>query len=55
MRLWRESAAYRREEEAERIGEPSGAGYVEDRGRMTPERRACPLELFRLEACAATT
>lgn len=45
MRLWRESAAYKLEEEAERIG----AGYAEDRGQMTPERRAYPLELFRLE------
>jgi hypothetical protein len=49
MRLWRESAAYKREEEAERIGELIGAGYAEDRGQMTPERRAYPLELFRLE------
>ena len=49
MRLWSESAAYEREEEAERIGELIGAGYAEDRGQMTPERRAYPLELFRLE------
>ena len=33
MRLWRESAAYKREEEAERIGELNGAGYAEGRGR----------------------
>ena len=32
MRLWRESAAYKREEEAERIGELFGAGYAEDQG-----------------------
>ena len=49
MRLWRESAAYKREEEAERIGELIRAGYAEDRGQMTPERRAYPLQLFRLE------
>jgi hypothetical protein len=28
MRLWRESAAYKREEEVERIGELIGAGQV---------------------------
>ena len=49
MRLWRESAAYKRGEEAERIGELTGAGDAEDWGQMTPERRAYPLELFRLE------
>ena len=49
MRLWRESAAYKREEEAERDGELIGARYAQDRGPMTPERRAYPLELFRLE------
>jgi hypothetical protein len=49
MRLWRESAAYERGEEAERIGELIGAGYAEDWVQMTPERRAYPLELFRLE------
>ncbi len=41
MRLWRESAAYKREEEeAGRIGELIGAGYAEDGRQMTPERRA---------------
>jgi hypothetical protein len=44
MRLWRESAACKREEEAERIGELVGVGYAEGRGRMTLERRAYPLE-----------
>ena len=32
IRLWRESATYKREEEAERIGELIGVGYAEDRG-----------------------
>ena len=49
MRLWRESAAYEREEEAERIVELIGVGYAEGWGQMTPERRAYPLELIRLE------
>jgi hypothetical protein len=33
MRLWRESRADEREEEAERIGELVGAGYAEAWGR----------------------
>ena len=49
MRLWRESAACKREEEAERIGKLMGAGYAEELGQRTPERRAYPPELFRLE------
>ena len=49
MRLRRESPAYKREGEAEHIGELIGAGYAEERGQVTPERRAYPLELFRLE------
>jgi hypothetical protein len=47
MRLWRNSAAYKRVEESGRIGELTGAGYAIERGQMTPERRAYPLELFR--------
>jgi len=50
MRLRRESAAWKREEEVERIGELVGAGDAEEQGRMAPERRAYRLEFFRPEA-----
>jgi len=55
MRLWRESAAYKREEEAERIGELGGAGYAEARGQMTPRGARIRSNSSGLRLCAATT